>query len=564
MGVESEVFAARKNKNAAPVVTETADTETRTQISLPEVKKNRTYFGEINETALADLENGSPESITQAVALVRKPDNAYTDVEKVFLTVATRMMKTAYASEKLAWDFSYPEVQSAYTGALDSVDKGIFDSSTGNTDFLTTLLPAFLLFKDSISDDSLTYCENALNAAENFKSDSFLLKYMKARLSYFKNNFSAAETYIADSTCSNMEFKLFQSQVLYKCGKVQLADLISQQLLVSYPTNLNVLKQACYINFELGNFEKTEEYVAKVLQQTPNNQEFLLFRAKILIAKKDYIHAVSMLDMYARSNNTNLDYLLLRSKVQLEWSKNTTQATETVEKALALYPDNQEALLFAARLASMVDGPVAGKYADELVANILTKDPGNKEAISYALTGLVQRENWQEAYKISSVLVTEEDGGPLSGDVVINHVEICLKLNKTAEALSFAAEQYKLNNTDETVLQAYVLAQVNGGSKNQSMQFINSLLDSSSAKMKSFLYYTRSFLQPNETAVLADLRSSLISNPRNSDTLFRMYEIYYDKTDYRKAQYYLKQVVALNPNDSSVKNLNENLTKLIK
>ena len=63
---------------------------------------------------------------------------------------------------------------------------------------------------------------------------------------------------------------------------------------------------------------------------------------------------------------------------------------------------------------------------------------------------------------------------------------------------------------------------------------------------------------------LADLRASLIANPRNSDALFRMYEIYYSKEDYRKAQYYLRQVVAINPNDSTTRKLNEALTQLIK
>ena len=82
--------------------------------------------------------------------------------------------------------------------------------------------------------------------------------------------------------------------------------------------------------------------------------------------------------------------------------------------------------------------------------------------------------------------------------------------------------------------------------------------------MKSFLYYRRSYLQRTEDTQLADLRSSLIANPRNSDALFRLYEIYYEKKDYRKAQYYLKQVVAIKPNDSSIKKLNDTLTQLIK
>ena len=88
-------------------------------------------------------------------------------------------------------------------------------------------------------------------------------------------------------------------------------------------------------------------------------------------------------------------------------------------------------------------------------------------------------------------------------------------------------------------------------------------MNGSSAKIKSYLFYRRSFLQLTEEKQLADLRSSLISNPRNSDALFRLYEVYYGKKDYKKAQYYLRQVVAINPNDSSVKKLNEALTKLM-
>ena len=71
-------------------------------------------------------------------------------------------------------------------------------------------------------------------------------------------------------------------------------------------------------------------------------------------------------------------------------------------------------------------------------------------------------------------------------------------------------------------------------------------------------------MQRTEDSALADLRSSLIANPRNSESLFRLYEIYYEKEDYRKAQYYLRQVVAINPNDSSIRKLNEALTQLVK
>ena len=147
--------------------------------------------------------------------------------------------------------------------------------------------------------------------------------------------------------------------------------------------------------------------------------------------------------------------------------------------------------------------------------------------------------------------------------MILKHVEICLQLGKTGEALEFSQKAYEQNPQDEMIVQSYILAQIAGGNKNQSLVLINSLLENSTPKMKSYLFYRRSFLQATEAACLSDLRSSLISNPRNSDALFRLYEIYYGKDDYKKAQYYLKQVVALNPNDSTFRKLNESLTKLL-
>ena len=112
--------------------------------------------------------------------------------------------------------------------------------------------------------------------------------------------------------------------------------------------------------------------------------------------------------------------------------------------------------------------------------------------------------------------------------------------------------------------QSYVLAFIETHNAQESMELIDGMLEKSSRVMKSVLYYYRSFLQKTEDLVLADLRSSLTHNSRNSDTLFRLYEIYFERKDYNFAQYYLKQVVAIKPNDTSARQLNEALTQLIK
>ena len=572
--ISSPVFSASKKKK------KTKDTEqvkveaeassqsdenlddTSYSIKLPSGKNQREYFAKINPEVLKGVQNGSPDSLRDAMALMRQKGGEYEEYEKVLAAVSAEIMKLVWPSEKITWDIPVITEDNPYTGAISSVRQGVFDSSTGNVDFLATLLPA-LVIVNNVSDISVYEpCENAIKAALQMQSDSVLANYLMAVLYEKKRNFENAEKYLKiayDGSPKTTEINLAYSRILRTNGNLTEASKVLNTI-DSSVNDLAVLKQNAYIAFDAKDYDAAELYVARVLQQTPNDLEFLLFRAKILVEKKDYIHAVSLLDVYARQDNTSIDYLVLRARVQLDWSKNTIAASETVEKALQMYPDNVDALMFAARISSETDSPVAGKYADELAARVLEKRPGNQEAMTYALDGLIHRENWKEAYTASRNLISL---GNVSPAVVEKYVNVCIKLGKNGEAYDYAKASYDANPSDEILLQSYILAYSKVGNRDAVVKYIDSLMNNASPKVKSYLYYRRSYLQLTEEKALADLRSSLIANPRNSDALFRLYELYYAKQDYRKAQYYLRQVVAINPNDSSFKKLNEALTKLI-
>ena len=564
------VFAKKKKPATAEPGTEprivasdvelVSEDKTAAQLKLPSAK--RTFFNKIPQEIIDGVEKGSPASLRDAMTQIRKSESEYVENEKILIAVATEIMKTVWPSEKQTWDTFAVDSNNLYMGAIESEQNGIFDTSTGNSDFLLTIIPAFVIFRPTYNASQYEVCLNAVKQALTYAPDSVLANYMMGLLLEKNNEYAEAKVYLQKAYNGGepaQELSLACVRVFQKTGDVASAAFIMQNLPSDTP-NLEILKQNAYVAFASKDYIKAEQYVARVLQQTPNDLEFVLFRAKILIEKKDYIHAVSLLDMYARQNDTNYDYLLLRARVQLDWSKNTAAATETIEKALQLYPDRIEALMFAARISSATDSLVAGKYADELSAKVLEKEPDNEDALLYAMNGLAQRQNWQEAYAISSKLIQRND---VSTEVVESHVKICVKLGKRSEAYELAKKMHDAAPEDEGLLQAYILAYSEYGNRDTVIKYIDSLMNGASAKMKSYLYYRRSYLQYSEDSALADLRSSLISNPRNADSLFRLYEIYYGKKDYRKAQYYLRQVVAINPNDTSVKKLNEALTKLI-
>lgn len=563
------LFACSKKKKAKKNSSTTNTTETVVDttsgpIKLPSTEKNKAFFYKLDPEVLAGVEKGSPSSIKAAMHKLHKSSEEYADNEKVLLAVAAAIYEIVWPSENINWNVYPIEVENNYTAAIKSVKAGIFDTSTGNVDFLTSILPALVLVKFPENKNFYEDCYTAVKKALEYREDSVLANYLLGKYYYLSGDYENSVLYLGKAYSEakdSFEIGMLYSDVLVKSDNRDKAEVVLKSFSEKNPDNLQVLKQNAYISFSHGDLVAAEEYVARVLQQTPNDLEFVLFRARIFVEKKDYIHAVSLLDMYARQNNTNLDYLILRARVQLDWSKNYTLATETVEKAIELYPEDAEVLMLAARISSTTDSPVAGKYADELAEQVLNKYPDNESALIYALDGLLQRENWKEAYEVSTKLMQKENP---SSEIILRHVKACVKSGKTAEAMDVASKNYSKDKTDENIISAYVYAYVNYSSRDASLTLINSLMTSSSQKMRSFLYFHRSYLQRSEEQILADLRSSLIANPRNDEALFRLYEIYYSKKDYRKAQYYLRQVVAIKPNDSSIKALNENLTKLIK
>lgn len=547
---------------------EVKNDKTATAIKLPK-NRRKSYFSKIDSKIINLVEFGSPASIEEAMQLMHKNESNYKEYEKVLISIATQIMKNVWPSKAITWEeFDFSEITS-YTEALKSVDQGIIDTSTGNTDYLSTILPALVVLKSSIvSNEDIKKCEEIILLAISEypeHKNSVLPNYLLGIVNQKLNNHIEAKNYFKN--VYELESNIFENQIAYaktlrSCDLLAEAESVLKTIGVEFQNNVEVLKENAYLSFQQNKIDLAETYVARVLQINPSDLDFVLFRAKILIEKKDYIHAVSLLDMYERQHVDSLEYYILRAKLQLNWSKNTVAALETVEKTLPLYPDNQEILMLAASISAATDSPVAGKYADELASIVLEKDPDNIEALLYQVEGYSYHQNWEKAYEACKKLVSLDSENPVTA---LRYVEVCLYVQKYNEAYNFISKLYKKNPDDELILQAYVLAYSKTGKRDDVLKFINSLLpETTNKKIKSDLLYQRSFLQKMEENQLADLRSSLMEQPRNSKSLFRLYEIYFEKKDYRKAQYYLKQVVAINPNDMSIKKLNETLTKLIK
>lgn len=567
VGVHS-TYAPQK-PDAVTTITEPSQVDLKDATPVKLGRKTQSYFGSIDKTVLQDLEIASPSSINRGLNKMRKAAIEYTESERVIYNISSRIMSEVWSKENQL--VNVPAVSqvsglgASYLAIMDSAKSGIFENRKGEKDFFLTVLPALVILSSTENTGYYADAETALLSGLKMKPDSVLCNYLLGKLYEKQKQYEKAVVCFEKATepgTTVFEVLYEKAACLVALGHYEAASSILDRLVIQFPSDVQVLKLYANATLLMGDFPRAELYASQVLQQNPSDLEFVLFRAKIFVETGEYLKASSLLDVYAKSFPTQHEYLLLRAKLQKEWNKNLTVAISTIEKALSLYPDDEDIILYAAQLASETGSRVSGKTGVQLAELILKDDPDNVKGLQYSVQSLYNEGRYSEAYTLSKKLLGDK---AVPQRAVLMHTKICLAMHYNDEAWKYAASLYEKNSDNIEIIQHYIEVMIKTGRTQSASKLINSMLSGTpSANLKSFLFYERSFLTSNEGTVLSDLRSSLIANPRNSDALFRMYQIYYGRKDYRKAQYYLKQVVSLNPNDEKYLRLNSELDQLLK
>lgn len=567
VGVHS-TYAPQK-PDAVTTITEPSQVDLKDATPVKLGRKTQSYFGSIDKTVLQDLEIASPSSINRGLNKMRKAAIEYTESERVIYNISSRIMSEVWSKENQL--VNVPAVSqvsglgASYLAIMDSAKSGIFENRKGEKDFFLTVLPALVILSSTENTGYYADAETALLSGLKMRPDSVLCNYLLGKLYEKQKQYEKAVACFEKATepgTTVFEVLYEKAACLVALGHYEAASSILDRLVIQFPSDVQVLKLYANATLLMGDFPRAELYASQVLQQNPSDLEFVLFRAKIFVETGEYLKASSLLDVYAKSFPTQHEYLLLRAKLQKEWNKNLTVAISTIEKALSLYPDDEDIILYAAQLASETGSRVSGKTGVQLAELILKDDPDNVKGLQYSVQSLYNEGRYSEAYTLSKKLLGDK---VVPQRAVLMHTKVCLAMHYNDEAWKYAASLYEKNSDNIEIIQYYIEVMIKTGRTQSASKLINSMLSGTpSANLKSFLFYERSFLTSNEGTVLSDLRSSLIANPRNSDALFRMYQIYYGRKDYRKAQYYLKQVVSLNPNDEKYLRLNSELDQLLK
>ncbi|ULQ60372.1 hypothetical protein K7I13_03430 [Brucepastera parasyntrophica] len=516
----------------------------------------------IDSTVLSYLETGSPASIRHAVERINLDPRGMTDQNRVALAVAAELMRILYPLEKVTWSTPSVPDTDAYISAIRQARLGIYDYSSGNNDFFSLVLPSLVLFTAPQVSDFYSDAEVSLKKAAIMNAKSILPVWFLAVLAERQGFSSAASGYYRtawerDQTC--YPAGVGYAGLLIKAGNGATALEIGRQLHAKYPDSLQMVQICAEAAFVMSDWDAADPYILDVLKAEPGNTNYVLMRARVLVERKEYLKANSLLDAFATTNRTNKTYLLLRARVSREWNKNPALAISFLQDAQRLYPDDPDVLLVSAEVSYQTGQAINGRNGRDFVQAVLAKDPGNKTALMLLASDYIAVSDWPNAVRYSEQLVSAYPE-PATRSLLL---QAYIGSGQNTRALQLAEELYNAPNPADEITSLYLQALINTGNTQAASSLIRNRLRDASSSLKSVLHYYESKLLTNEEEKLSALRSSLLADPRNLDALFAMYEWYFDRKDYRKAQYYLKQVIAFDPMNIKYSQLLINLEDLL-
>jgi tetratricopeptide (TPR) repeat protein len=500
-------------------------------------------------------ETGVPSLLLRSLELIRSRDLGATEFGRVMTGVNAALIRSLYPdlrSRLPAVDLPQSHV---YARILREAEQGVYipPEPSNSPDFLRYVLP-FLAFTGKTRPEQYQEALPYLEKAGELNPESVLPPYFLGCLYERAGKFSEAGEYYAKAWELSAECypaALGRIRALDLSGKKEEARRMLSDLIIRFPDNLEVKRRLAVSYYENRDWSRAAAAIAEILQQNSRDGEFLLMQAHVLVEEGQFLQAQGPLDIYASGNTaSNRLYLYLRARVQAEGFRNRDAALNYLRSLLRISAGDDEATLYAVRILRESGRNEDQEEGRELLSRLLRTPSPSPELTSLALQDAVRRENWQEARNYLSRLLNERR----SIQDLLDAYTVERGLGNNARALSYARELSERDTSNEEGITAYISALVDTGRREEAVRMIESRLSAAAGgPLKSRYYYLRSRTRTNEETMMNDLRSSLFEDPRNLSALIAMFEIYRRRRDERRAVYYLRQALALAPNNPLLK-----------
>lgn len=511
-----------------------------------------------------DIELASPDSLRRSVHRLYTVSQGLSNEKLLSLTLAVSLMRMLYPLEPVEWNVPRYKTQNIYLAALADIEKNIYPQLPNINSFFDAVIPALILTKGIGGKEYGAALESRLLTARSLNPQSILPFYLLGLLYEQLNRLSDAEAayqivWERDPSCypAGMRF----AWLALRRNNIETALEVTKALYERYPHSVAIRLLLAEAYIESNNLNAAEDLVYALLKKEPNQHDAFFLRIRLYIEKKEYLPATALLDEYAKKNKVDKKYLLLRMRVLREWSKNSAEAKQCLEQAESLYPLATDVVLACAEFCFDTRGTINGKNAGDFIDVLLQQGPRNILAIRLLVKHDIAEKQWVNAFERAQYLYTNNP----SEEHLMLYTRACIGMKKWNEAVNTARIAYTAVKSPSNDIIALYLETLYGANEFLTIkQIITRYLPTARSSLKSVLLYYQALLETNEEEKLDLLRLSLLSDPRSSLTLFALYEWYFKHKDYRKASYYLQQVVALDPDNRTYIELSNTLDGLIR
>jgi tetratricopeptide (TPR) repeat protein len=530
----------------------------------PKKTEDRAPVGGLAEEIRGLIETGLLSYMTQAQEYIRSRDLSNVEFGRTMNGLITVIVRRVYPDSKLALaNLDLPQT-SNYNRIIREAEKGEYvHPGENSTDFFDYVLPFFAVNNETNRELLAAALSNLSKAAE-LRPNSVLPPYFSGLIYEIMKRYPDAEASFKKAYSISNEFYpalTGTARIMALNGKRGDAAALLSDLVIRYPDSLNIKRQLAVIYYENKDWQRAIPIIDDILQNDPRNGDFLLMKARILIEQNNFTQANAPLDAYASINPNNRLYLFLRARLQAEGNNNRDSALNYLRSIFRTNPDDEEAVIYAAGL--LMDSQRASDQEEgrALLDRLRQMSGSSITVLSLSLRDAVRRENWREAQgylnRILPVRRTDQD--------LQDAYNVERGLNNNARALSFARELYEKDTSKNEYIAVYISALIDNGRKEEASRLLESRIASASAGAdKSRYFFLRSRIQTNEEAALGDLRSSLFEDPRNLDALIAMFEIYNRRREERRAVHYLRQALAISPDNPRLKRYEADYAALLK
>ena len=493
------------------------------------------------------VETGTPPSILRALDLIRSRELTQTEFGRAMTAASVVIMKRLYPEIPAELTEPDPPPTHAYARILRELDRGAYTPASGSaSDYLELVLPFLALLSETRSERLAVAMPDLLRAS-TAGTRSVLDPYFRAIVAERGGHMEmalAAYGEAIDRSADCYPAVVGAARSMSALGRPAEGVTLLADLIVRFPDNLLIKRELAKAYYAAHDWSRAGPAIAEILQRDAKDSLFLLMRAHVLVEQGSFTQAQPLLDVLASSYGANRLYLFLRARVQAEGYRNKDSALTYLRSLLRSDPRDAEAAAYAARILLESARAEENEEGRALLERLLAEPVVAIAALDLAARDAVARSAWQEAEPLVLRLLAERRS---SADLKYAYA-MHLGLGETEKAVSVARELLERESANDEWAGLYAEALLAAGKKAEAATLLDQRLPTmTGGANRSRLFYLRSRLRTDEEAIMGDLRSSLFENPRNLEALTAMFEIYRFRKDERRAVYYLKQALALAP-----------------